>query len=229
MADASPSSEDSAEVVKAFTLERLAQVIAFRRTLNSESDRGAALMAAAFLDVELKEMLQFFFVEEKTIHERYFGYNGPCGAFSGRIDTAFLLGLISRSDQKDLTTIRKIRNDFAHVHEVISFDTPAIRDRCLNMSWRGGDVEGKPREKYVRSVMTVTSSIHSAYLLKPIFSEREHHGLTSDHEREPTATRDQLVNDIMTGKIEYGDIATLAKRMREDAERRLRASVSAES
>jgi hypothetical protein len=223
----SDESTKGAEVVKTFTMDCLTRVIAFRRTLTTESDRGAALMAAAFLDIELRELLEFFLVEDRTIHERYFGYNGPCGAFSGRIDTAFLLGLISKSDHKDLTIIRKVRNDFAHVHEVLSFDTPVIRDKCRAMSWCGDEVEVNSRAKYIRSVMAVTSSIHSTYLLKPIFSERAHRDtLTRDDERELMELRDQQVNDILKGNIDYKDIPALAKRMAEDIERRQKSKLT---
>lgn len=177
-------------------------------------------MAAAFLDVELREMLGFFFVENKSIHKQFFGYGGPCGAFSSRIDTAYLLGLISKSDHQDLTAIRKIRNDFAHVHEPITFDSQAIRNRCRAMSWCGDEVEGQPRDKYIRSVMVVTSSIHSTYLLKPIFSESERLRLTRQDESELMRIKGQLVDDILNGKLSYHDIPAMARRMAEEIDRR---------
>lgn len=177
-------------------------------------------MAAAFLDVELREMLEFFFVENKSIHQRFFGYGGPCGAFSSRIDMAYLLGLISKSDHQDLTIIRKIRNDFAHVHKPITFDSQAIRNRCRAMSWFGDEVEGQPRDKYIRSVMVVTSSIHSIYLLKPIFSEREDLRLTREDESEVMRIKDKLVDDILNGKLSYDDIPAMTRRMAEEMDRR---------
>lgn len=176
-------------------------------------------MAAAFLDVELKAMLEFFFVENKSIHKRFFGFGGPCGPFSSRIDTAYLLGLISKSGHQDLTIIRKIRNDFAHVHEPITFDSQKIRNRCRAMSWCGDEVDGKPRNKYIRSVMAVTSSIHTAYLLKPIFSEREHLALKSDDESELMLIRDHLLDDILSGKLSYDDMPAMVRRIAADIDR----------
>src|SRR5262245_34364234 len=36
---------------------------------------------------------------------------------------------------RDLNLIRKVRNDFAHFSESISFQTPSVKDRCHEPSW----------------------------------------------------------------------------------------------
>ena len=106
------------------------EVMEFRSSLTPETDRGCALMAAAFLDSELELLLRAFVVKNKKVEDEMFGQSKPIGAFSSRIDLAYLLGLISADTRRDLHLIRKIRNDFGHVHRPISFEDQAIVNRC---------------------------------------------------------------------------------------------------
>src|SRR4051812_2613930 len=94
--------------------ERAKEVMDFRASITEETDRGAVLMAAAFLDEKLKELIQRRMVADKKVSRRAFEFNGPLGTFSSRIDFAYLIGLIPKNAQKDLHTIRAIRNQFAH-------------------------------------------------------------------------------------------------------------------
>lgn len=213
-------SESNENTLERFQHDFATRVIAFRRTLTSESDRGVGLMAAAFLDSELKALLEFFLVEDEAIHKRYFGYGGPGGTFSGRIDSAYLLGLISKCDHRNLTIIRKVRNDFAHVEHPITFETEPIRARCLALSWIGDQVEASPRRKFIRSAMAISSSIHSAYVVVPICAEREHRALRREDEADLMTIANRHIEDVISGRVDYGDVPALARRMLKDIERR---------
>ena len=78
------------------------EVMEFRSSLTPETDRGCALMAAAFLDSELELLLRAFVVKNKKVEDEMFGQSKPIGAFSSRIDLAYLLGLISADTRRDL-------------------------------------------------------------------------------------------------------------------------------
>lgn len=83
------------------------KAITFRKTLTSESDRGCVLMAAAYIDASLEELLEANLINDKPVTSKLFEFNGPFGTFSGKIDTAYSLGLIPKNVRKDIHLIRK--------------------------------------------------------------------------------------------------------------------------
>ena len=92
-----------------------------------ETDRACAVLAAAFLDRALGELLHGFMRDDPKVRERLFGRNHPLTTFGARIDLAFALGLIGTTEHHDLDLVRKIRNHFAHELTGLSFDTPPTR------------------------------------------------------------------------------------------------------
>lgn len=97
-----------------------------------ETDRGCALVAAAFLDEKLLELLQARAIEVSKTEDlnRFFLYDGPLGAFSARIKAAHLYGFIGPKVYRDLEYVRKIRNAFAHDPEHRTFQDEQIREWC---------------------------------------------------------------------------------------------------
>lgn len=150
---------------------RLDDVMEFRDSLNPESDRGCALMAAAFLDAELDLLLRQCIVDSR-VAEDIFGQSRPLSTFSARIDLAFLLGLIDGVTHRDLHLIRKIRNDFGHVHAPLSFGEKAIAARCreLKVHFRSEDAE--PRKIFISSAVAALAIIHTAMHKRERISER---------------------------------------------------------
>jgi hypothetical protein len=51
-----------------------------------------------------------------------------------RVKVAFLLGLIDDSERKRLALVAKIRNEFAHLAQDMSFSSPRVADRCRELS-----------------------------------------------------------------------------------------------
>ena len=106
--------------------------------LQGESDRGAVLIGAAFLDDLLEELLAAVFIDPTLLgspkeRERFgslFGHGGPAGGFSNRINLAYALGLVSKRDHDDLHRVRDIRNDFAHKLQYTSFEDQSVSARC---------------------------------------------------------------------------------------------------
>lgn len=102
----------------------------FRTSLLSESDRGCVLMAAAFIEDKITQLLETYMVHDTTIQKKIFEGNGALATFSSKIDISFLLGLIPKNIYNDLGILRKLRNDFAHNAKSITFKTDYIKDRC---------------------------------------------------------------------------------------------------
>ena len=67
--------------------------------LKDESDRGAALIVAAWVDDALTEMVVNHLVrDDAVIIEEMFRPMGPLGSFSSKIRLAYLIGNISKLD-----------------------------------------------------------------------------------------------------------------------------------
>jgi DNA-binding MltR family transcriptional regulator len=105
----------------------------YMNAMRSESDRGAVLVAAAYIDEALEDLLFVHFVDDKKVAERLLTYPGPCSTLASRCDLAYCLGLLGKDIYTDIRTIIKIRNYFAHTKEGASFEKPNIADLCDNL------------------------------------------------------------------------------------------------
>lgn len=139
---------------------KFAEALRFRHTLTSESDRGCALMAAAYLDLQLYELLKAYFVEDGKVAEGLLGPSRPLESFSSRIDMAYALGLIGRKTRRELHIIRKVRNDFAHKHTHVSFHDSVISNRCRELRFHQILKAQNPRSSYTRTVMGILAGVH---------------------------------------------------------------------
>src|SRR5262245_33803219 len=107
----------------------LEEVSEFRSSLTPETDRGCALMAAAYLSNQLVRLLRATLVEDEDVIDELFRHLGPLGSFSGCIEMCYALGLLPSEVRRDLHLIRKIRNDFGHVARTLTFEDPGIANR----------------------------------------------------------------------------------------------------
>jgi hypothetical protein len=103
------------------------------RTLNDESDRGAAIIGAAIMDLALTAALKEHLQKHEKIANAVFSITGPVGDFSAKIDLALLVGLVGNTMYRDLVTIKDIRNYFAHRINVSDFKSEAIRTLAGNL------------------------------------------------------------------------------------------------
>jgi DNA-binding MltR family transcriptional regulator len=105
--------------------------------LNEESDLACVLIGTSFLDQCLASMLERYFIEDKDISDSMFNpsNNGALSTFSSRNNLAYLLGLINEYIHKDLRTIGKIRNFFAHAHFEITFEDGQIQVLCNKLDY----------------------------------------------------------------------------------------------
>lgn len=100
-----------------------------------DSDRAAGIVAGSILERRLEEALRSRMKSDQVkISQNLFRPSGALGPFSTKIDLAYLLGFLSDGTYQDLTTIKNIRNDFAHELEIESFDVQSIKDRCKKLT-----------------------------------------------------------------------------------------------
>jgi hypothetical protein len=112
---------------KAHTVE---QVKAFLDEVNSQTDRGAAIVSAAVLDDLLKLAILARLIEiSAERRDNLFDKTGaPLSSFSAKIEMAFALGVISNDARLALHLVRDIRNMFAHRIAQMSFDDPEVKN-----------------------------------------------------------------------------------------------------
>lgn len=112
--------------------QNLKEVMPFLDSLNSESARGAVLIACSFIEEQLREIISGFLAEGSDSGQLLEGLNAPLSTFSARTIAAHCLGLISDTERDDCDTLRRIRNEFAHNHKIAFTDTKII-DLCKNL------------------------------------------------------------------------------------------------
>lgn len=101
-----------------------------KRAWDDETDRGLALVMAAYFDDLLDDLLRRSLIDDSGVAERLLGVDRPLSAFSAKIELAYGLGMITQQLYKSLHQIREIRNHFAHAGEARDFNDTGIKDRC---------------------------------------------------------------------------------------------------
>ena len=143
-------------------LEYFAEVAEFRFSLNRETDRGCALMAAAYLSNQLERLLRKTLVDNRKIIDELFGILGPLGSFSAKIEVAYSMGLLPKVARQDLHVLRKIRNEFAHEAGSLTFLDRRVASRCDNLQHHWQECGAKARAKFISTAIGVCAVIHAA-------------------------------------------------------------------
>lgn len=131
--------------------------------LKGESDRGAVLVATAYCDELLKDLLQSVFIKNKKISERLFDYPGPLSSFSARNDVARAAGLTRDKEFHGLRMLNTIRNRHAaHSAKHFSFADPAVKELCAEMAKRedqGADSRGGDRHVFLTAAAALIGTL----------------------------------------------------------------------
>jgi mannitol operon repressor len=130
---------------------------AFLEDFNKETERGAALAAAAFLDELLQRTLAAFLLSTETAFDLLEGFNAPLGTLSARIAAAHAMGLISEIERRECDLVRKIRNEFAHKVKM-SFDDDRVKGLCSALTYSAkpnGDVTGSTRGRFTTAAVAL--------------------------------------------------------------------------
>src|SRR3979490_3238118 len=104
------------------------QISAFLKEVKSQTDRGAAIIAAAVLDDLLEQVILARLIAlGSERRDTLFDKTGaPLTSFSAKIEMSFALGVISNEARLALHLIRDVRNAFAHRIEQVTFDHPTV-------------------------------------------------------------------------------------------------------
>lgn len=127
----------------------------YQIALTEESDRAAAILAAAYFEDRLREKIMTRFVKKA---DKLFGIYEPLGTFKAKIDIAHALGLYDLKTRKGLDLVRKIRNEFAHSSEPIQFDHEKIAGWCRKLDAKNVQDPDDLRARYLTYLREVRSS-----------------------------------------------------------------------
>ncbi len=99
--------------------------------------------------------------------------------------------------------IRKIRNEFAHTAESVSFDTQSIADRCRSLRFSYHTEEASLRSHFTAAVHGVLSRIHVAYIQSSYLEGREADQPSEEAKGEHRKMLDQLMKTLNQASDEY--------------------------
>lgn len=101
--------------------------------IETQPDRGAALVAAAFVENRLLQAIKIRIdsnMAPEIAGRLFVGPYAIIGAFAAKTDLGYALQLYSKPVYNLLAEVRGIRNKFAHEMKPLSFDSQNINDLC---------------------------------------------------------------------------------------------------
>ena len=102
--------------------------------IDTGTPRSAAILSGAIVESRLETALKQSFHRDTKMTDELFGISGAIGSFSTKVKLGFLIGMYSLKARKELETITKIRNLFAHKLDVINFDGQQIKAMANNLT-----------------------------------------------------------------------------------------------
>lgn len=135
----------------------------FIREFKDESDRAAAVLAGAYLDAILEQILRKRLVGGGSRPGGRDLVSGPLFSFSVRVDAAVALGCISQDVAKELALVNDIRNRFAHHLQGLDFGDPWVRGKVD--SFRSlGDLASSEYGPVARDLFSLVTALLAADL-----------------------------------------------------------------
>lgn len=125
--------EGMTDVADSIPPAEIARLSHFLSSFYRESDKGAALAAGAILEDLLGELLRACLAEVPQTTELLEGGHAPLGSLSSRALVCRSLGLLEDLEFREITAIRRIRNEFAHAWSSTSFNEPPVSDLVKSM------------------------------------------------------------------------------------------------
>lgn len=100
---------------------------------DSAQPRAAGVMWPALVERRIDSLFEVALRPDKKVYDELFQPNTALGNYGTRVKLAYMLGWIHEDIYKDLLTLSKIRNRFAHAIEATDFSDQTISDFLRNM------------------------------------------------------------------------------------------------
>ena len=136
----------------------------FSRLFRDETnDRAMVIVGAAFLDLQLEQIIINFLVDDEKEVSKLLQPDQPLGTYGNRIRAAYCFGLIGKTIRDDLRLVGKIRNAFAH-DLYASFEDEKIRAWSSALSWHQVAYMQPPPGAPARDLFNVGVNTLASYL-----------------------------------------------------------------
>jgi len=112
------------EANERYSLDKLNR---FMSEIRKQGDQAMVLSLGTFLEDTLGRLLLAYFRSCKATKDLVEGFNAPLGTFGSRIKAVYAFGLVTEEQFQDMEILRKVRNQFAHNWEDISFERNDIQ------------------------------------------------------------------------------------------------------
>lgn len=154
------------------------EVANYQALLAQESDRGAALMAGAFVENALWVCVCARIVDpgDKIRKEWFEGPLAPFATFSAKITLGRALGIYGPHMEARLVVIKNIRNQFAHSSRPLDFSNATVLAACKKLTPEDKKYDKlKGRRIYIASTMALAEVLvrdarkHGGKGMKPSF------------------------------------------------------------
>jgi hypothetical protein len=118
--------------------------------IREDDERGLVLSIGAFAEECLGRLLLTYLRGGKSASDLVDGFNAPLGTLSARIKACHALGLLTEEQYRDLESMRRVRNEFAHNWEGCAFEQQNIAAWIASMqeSRLASQPAATPREKF---------------------------------------------------------------------------------
>ncbi len=131
------------------------------QSLESETDRGTAILSAILLDDLLEQLIQASFIKDPRV-KQLFKNDHALQSFYTKINLAYFAGLIPKPIFEDLKLVCEIRNKFAHSIVSDPKFTNAIVTRLID---HFSQIPESLRKKYPPKLKFILVVSHIAALL----------------------------------------------------------------
>jgi len=148
----------------------------FIEDIKIESERATAIICHAYVEDLLKELLKKRLIE----YEPFLNLLKDKLAFKHALTLCYITGIITEVERKDIESLAKIRNRFAHKRKIKSFNVENIPELCNNLripeSFTG---ELTPQEKFIMTAAYYIQMLNLKlkYTKKVRFVEKESRAL----------------------------------------------------
>ena len=113
------------------------EVSRYYRSLEAETDRGAAVLAVAFFEEQLKKAIEFKTTAFKNVNQNFWL----------KIEIAYAFKIFDKETRDGLHIVREIRNKFAHKGDPLKFERGEVADKCRKL--RTDRTPANLRERYL--------------------------------------------------------------------------------
>ena len=109
--------------------------------LNQASDASSVIVGVSYVDACLASLLSKRLMRSSVADKLLDSRSGVIGSFAARSDLAYVLALIDKNIYQDLKILSELRNEVAHHHFELTFESDVVVDHCRRLSFVAAQID----------------------------------------------------------------------------------------